>query len=309
MRLCSICLALLFVLQLSQSNAAEKKVYQQKKNVVYAERDGVGLIMDIFVPTGKQNGKAIVDIVSGGFNSNRGKIRQHERAKLFEIMCKKGYVVFGIRPGSISKFSGPEMLVNINKGIDWVVAHAKEYKVDGNNLGLMGASAGGYLACMTAVAAQPKSSARNIKAVGVFFPPTDFTQYGPFKANARAEDILGFMIRKLLFPNGVAKLSDKKIKKIIIENSPAHCVTSEAPPFIIFHGNLDFLVPLQQSKVFLAALKKANVPAELIIKQGGTHPWPTISEEVAQLGDWFDKQLLKKNRNSPTKQEKSDGNK
>ena len=32
------------------------------------------------------------------------------------------------------------------------------------------------------------------------------------------------------------------------------------------------------------------MPAELIIKKGGGHPWPTIHEEVQVMADWFDKQ-------------------
>ncbi|QDV15404.1 hypothetical protein Pan153_00180 [Gimesia panareensis] len=40
-----------------------------------------------------------------------------------------------------------------------------------------------------------------------------------------------------------------------------------------------------------AALEKANVPVTLIAKQGGTHPWPTIHEEVAKIADWIDAQL------------------
>ncbi len=30
---------------------------------------------------------------------------------------------------------------------------------------------------------------------------------------------------------------------------------------------------------------------QLIVKEGGGHPWPTIHEEVAVMADWFDKQL------------------
>jgi dipeptidyl aminopeptidase/acylaminoacyl peptidase len=71
-------------------------------------------------------------------------------------------------------------------------------------------------------------------------------------------------------------------------------VTSQAPPFLIIHGDADPLVPLAQSEKLLAALKAANVPAELIIKKGGAHPWPTIHEEVQVMADWFDKQLASK---------------
>ena len=52
-------------------------------------------------------------------------------------------------------------------------------------------------------------------------------------------------------------------------------------------------MPLQQSELIVAALKKEGVPAELIVKPGGGHPWPTIHEEVKEVCDWFDKELPK----------------
>ena len=73
--------------------------------------------------------------------------------------------------------------------------------------------------------------------------------------------------------------------------SPAHLVTRQAPPFLLIHGDADPVVPLQQSERMLAALKEAGVPAELIVKKGGGHPWFTIHEEVKVVADWFDKQL------------------
>ena len=51
------------------------------------------------------------------------------------------------------------------------------------------------------------------------------------------------------------------------------------------------MVPLQQSQVFVDAVKAAGGSAELIVKPGGQHPWPTLPEEVGKMADWFDKQL------------------
>ena len=51
------------------------------------------------------------------------------------------------------------------------------------------------------------------------------------------------------------------------------------------------VVPLQQSRVMMAALEKKEIPAKLIVVQGGGHPWLTIHEEVALLADWFDQRL------------------
>ena len=63
------------------------------------------------------------------------------------------------------------------------------------------------------------------------------------------------------------------------------------PPFLIIHGTADFMVPIQQSRVMVAALQKADVPVKFIIKEGGGHPWPTIHEEVELMADWIDGQL------------------
>ena len=64
-----------------------------------AKLHGVGLLMDVFTPTGEANGLGIVDVISGAWHSDRGKIRDHMRAQTFQILCAKGYTVFAVRPG------------------------------------------------------------------------------------------------------------------------------------------------------------------------------------------------------------------
>jgi acetyl esterase/lipase len=270
------------------SNADERS-YTETQDVVYGQTHGVALVMDIFVPRGEKNGHAIVDIASGAWSSDRGKIEDHRRGQVFELMCAKGFTVFAVRPGSISKFSAAEMLANVNTGIRWVKSHADDYKIAPDALGLMGASAGGHLACLTAVTA---SDATRVKATGAFFPPTDFLQYGDQERDAGSTARIREMTIRLAFPDGVEGLSEKQIQEGFIAISPARLVTPDAPPFLLIHGDADLSVPLQQSKVMLAALEKAKVPAQLIIKPGGGHPWPTIHEEVQVMADWFAKQLI-----------------
>ena len=280
--------------------AAQEPTYVQHENVVYGEADGIGLVMDVFTPKGKGNGLGIIDVISGAWHSDRSKIRDHARAQTFQVLCGKGYTVFAIRPGSITKFSASEMLTHLNEGIRWVKAHAEEYKVDRNRLGLMGASAGGHLACLAAVTAAPAKSetsdehanvGTDVKAVAVFFPPTDFLDFGGKPVDARADDGFGPVARRLAFPLGLKNETDTEVSEKLKQISPARLVTSQSPPFLLIHGDADPVVPLQQSERMLAALKKAGVPAELIVKPGGGHPWLTISEEVQVLADWFDRQL------------------
>ncbi|HEY2837910.1 MAG TPA: hypothetical protein VGJ26_02090, partial [Pirellulales bacterium] len=79
--------------------ARAEEAYNQKQDVIYAETDGIGLLMDVFTPTGKSNGLAIVDVASGAWFSDRGKINDHKRAQMFDIFCGRGYTVFAVRPG------------------------------------------------------------------------------------------------------------------------------------------------------------------------------------------------------------------
>jgi acetyl esterase/lipase len=273
--------------------AAQDLPYVQHQNVVYGEAHGIGLLMDIFTPQGAGNGLGVVDVISGAWHSDRGKIRDHERARTFHTLCNKGYTVFAIRPGSITKFNVLEMLANLNEGIHWVKTHAGDYGIDAERLGLMGASAGGHLACLAAVSAEDgdagsnnKSSAQNtrVKAVAVFFPPTDFLDFGG-KTLGPQDDLTS----RLLGNDPPADLAP-----LLKQISPAHLVTAKTPPFLLIHGDADPVVPLQQSERMLAALKQAGVPAELIVKPGGGHPWFTIHEEVKVIADWFDKQLSAK---------------
>ncbi|HEX3725921.1 MAG TPA: prolyl oligopeptidase family serine peptidase [Pirellulales bacterium] len=272
--------------------ARAESPFEQTKNVVYGEADGVGLVMDVFTPKEKANGLGIIDVASGAFYSDRGKIEDHRRARVYDIFCGKGYTVFAVRPGSITKFSLGEMDTHLKQAIRYVKEHASDYKIDPHRLGITGGSAGGHLASLAAVTADESTA---VKAAGVFFPPTDFLEYRGAKLDANAElSKVDDRIKRFVYVTGSGPASTSELIEALTKISPARRVTEKAPPFLIIHGDADPLVPLDQSEKLIAALKAANVPAELIVKKGGGHPWLTIHEEVKVMADWFDKQLAAK---------------
>jgi dipeptidyl aminopeptidase/acylaminoacyl peptidase len=265
--------------------------YDQKIDLVYGEVHGTGLLMDVFTPKGKSNGLAIIDVVSGAFFSDRGKIREHTMGRIYQIFCARGYTVFALRPGSKTRYTGQEMAANIKTGIRYVKQHAAEYKIDPDNLGITGASAGGHLATLVAVTPEESkgegASARpgtHVKAAAVFFPPTDFLDWDGKPANLA-------VIGDLLFLGGAKGHSDEELKEKAEQISPARLVKTKPVPFLLIHGDADPTVPLQQSQKMVEVLKAAGGSAELVIKKGGGHPWMTIYEEVKVMADWFDKQL------------------
>ncbi len=268
--------------------------FEQRKDLVYAEVHGTGLLMDVFTPSGKSNGLAIVDVVSGAWYTDRNKIRDHMLAGLYEIHCAKGYTVFALRPGSKTRYTALEMDQNVKTGIRYVKSHASEYGIDPERLGLTGASAGGHLATLAALTPlDAKPDAKNplerfstrVRAVGVFFPPTDFVNW----KDGQATDPK--IIVPLLFVGGGAGKSESEIQEQARLSSPLHRVTKPEPPFLLIHGDADPVVPLEHSEKLVKAITDAGGKAELIVKKGGGHPWLTLPQEVKVLADWFDREL------------------
>lgn len=273
--------------------------YKQVENIVYAEIHGTGLLADVFTPANPSaelpgHGLGIIDVASGAFHSDRGKINDHKKAMMYDIYCGQGFTVFAIRPGSITKYSGPEMNENVRTGIRWVKSQAEKYGVDPDRLGITGASAGGYLATFAAVTPEDAKGDgplgdfdTRVAAAAVFFPPTDFTRVewaqGP---QSRLE--------RFFFAEGFTGKSPEEIAARSKELSPAHRVGDAAPPMLFIHGDADDVVKLEQSEIMVEALKAKGHSAELIVKAGGGHPWLTIPEEVAVMSEWFIKTLKPK---------------
>ncbi len=261
------------------ANAADE-IYQQTEDIVYGDSDGVGLLMDVFVPVGHKNGFGIVDIASGAWHSDRGKIRDHQMARMYDHFCTHGYTVFAVRPGSVTRYTSADMLANIKQGIRYIKENAATYSIDANRLGITGASAGGHLTLMTLVAGAPENE--SIAAAGVFFPPTDFTNWG-----GPARDLK--RLSNLFFLGGMEDCEDEaELLAKAKEQSPGLLITKPLPPMILFHGDADNVVPLQQSEFLVEQLNKVGSKVDFFIEPGGAHPWMSIHEEVKQMAEWFD---------------------
>ena len=270
--------------------------FEQRKDIVYAEVHGTGLLMDVFRPTGRTNGLGIVDVVSGAWHSDRNKIRDHTLAQLYAILCGRGYVVFAARPGSVTRYTAAEMERHVKWAIRYAREHAAEQGIAPDRLGLTGASAGAHLAILAALAPEAgRPDAKNplekhgtaVQAVGVFFPPTDFLDW---KGDGKLADpaVLG----PLLFVGGANGRSEEEIRAQARAISPAYLVKSRPEaPFFLIHGDADPVVPLAHSRKMVEAIQAAGGDARLLVKAGGGHPWMTLPEEVKVLADWFDQRL------------------
>lgn len=273
--------------------------YRHRPDIVYAEAHGVGLIMDVFEPTEKAAGFGVIDVISGGWHSDRTLLNEHVGLGLIDALCEQGLTVFAVSPGSLPLFTGREMVQHIHAAIRHIKFRANEYGISSNAIGILGASAGGHLAALTAL--HPQHARRNrhdpllrldtrIQAAALFFAPTDLLDFG----GARFDrfQLEGLKTHALLFHEGLKGKSDAEIINRLGELSPARIPIEETPPpFLIMHGKADRVVPWQQSEKLAQALQEAGGQVEMHYKEGGGHVWPDIEGEMQKAARWMKNQL------------------
>lgn len=287
----------------SAGAVAQTPAYTRVEDVVYGRKLGTALTMDVFTPKEKPNGLGVIFVVSGGWFSAHEAIRPD----FFAPMLERGYTVFAVVHGSQPKFTIPEILLDMNRAVRYIRAHAKDYQIDPDRIGIFGGSAGGHLSLMQGTAGDlgnpaakdpiDRTSSR-VQAVACFFPPTDFLNYGKPGENALGQGILaGF---KAPFDFHELDPTTKKYERITDEAkreeigrkiSPVYQVSAEDPPTLILHGDADRLVPIQQAELIVEKLKGAGVEAKLVTKPGAAHGWGDLGKDVRLFADWFDEHL------------------
>ena len=194
----------------------------------------------------------------------------------------------------------------MNRAVRFIRHHAKDYGIDADRIGVTGGSAGGHLSLMLGTAGgKGEPTARDpvdressrVQAVACFFPPTDLLNYGaPGNEKIRPTDYelpfrASFDYRELDKKTMLwERITDpEKLREISRSMSPIYHVSADSPPTLIFHGDQDKLVPLQQSESFIEKLKEAGVLAKLVVRNGAGHGWPDMIKDMEQSeGDQAD---------------------
>ncbi len=262
------------------------------EDVIYGRKFGTALTLDVFRPTGTNNGCGIIYIVSGGWFS----AHQGIAPATYNAFLRRGYTVFAVVHGSQPKFQIPEIMEDVHRAVRFIRSHAAEYGVAPDRLGVTGSSAGGHLSLVlgtqggtgAADAKDPVDRASSaVQAVACFYPPTDFLNYGEPGVVALGDNILKDF--KAAF--GPVPTDPDARMAFGRRISPLYHITSNLPPTLILHGDADKLVPFQQAESFVAAARAVGVPVRLVVKKGAGHGWANWVGDFELFAQWFDEHL------------------
>ncbi len=182
------------------------------------------------------------------------------------------------------RYHHPIELHDAQRALRYVRAHAAEYGIAADRIGIMGFSAGGHLAS-TAETHYDKGDPNAADSMDRLSDRPDFailcypvlTMTGPYVHDYSRKMLLG-------------DTPDPQLEQLL---SNEQQVTPDTPPTFLFHTNADTTVPAENSVQFYLALRKSHVPAEMHIFEDGPHGvglaptnatlsiWPTL------LANWL----------------------
>ncbi|MBM3963708.1 MAG: alpha/beta hydrolase [Planctomycetes bacterium] len=266
--------------------------YSRVDGIVYGTRNGRELTMDVFKPL-KPNGLGVAFMVSGGWKSKKPG---EADAWILAPLIRRGYTVFAVCHVSQPDALIPEIIDDVNRGVRFIKYHSEEYGIDPERLGVTGGSAGGHLSLMlsTRGCEGPIDSgdpidrmSSSVKATAIFYPVTDLLDL-----NGSTEDPGdGGPPKSFVKAFGDAATEMDTWKEVGKECSPIYYVNEKLPPVLIYHGDADTLVPLDQSQRFQQIAQKVDRDVKIVVHRGGSHGWATMFLDIIAFADWFDQHL------------------
>lgn len=197
-------------------------------------------------------------LVHGGGWQNRGP---EDMVGIAEQLATRGYVTVNIEHRFAPTHRFPAQLHDLQQAMAWIHANAEAWRVDTDRIVGVGFSSGAHLVSLLALAG----------ADGPLAAPHggDHARLAAVLAGGTPSDLFKFPDGRLVveFLGGTRA----EVPEQYALASPARQIGPSAPPFFLFHGTWDRLVPVDHATDFRAALEARGVENELYLQHGRGH--------------------------------------
>ncbi len=232
-----------------------------------------------YLPKENATGAAVIVCPGGGYSH----LADHEGGPVAEWLNTLGVTAFVLKYRLGPRYHHPAPLQDAQRAIRLVRARAAEWKLDPNRVGILGFSAGGHLA----------------STAGTHFDGGKSEASDSIERQSSRPDVM-----ILIYP--VITMREKThagSKKNLLGDNPSpgqvalmsneEQVTKDSPPAFLVHTMTDSAVPVENTLLFVNALRKAGIPFELHLYERGPHGFglgtkdPMLSTWPARCADWL----------------------
>lgn len=238
--------------------------------------------LDIYLPENTSNPLPVIMAFHGGAFMGCDKA-DLQILPMLEAL-KRGYAVVGVNYRMSGEALFPALILDAKAAVRWVRANAKTYGFDPDRIAAWGGSAGGYISSMLGISAGvPEledlslgngNQPANVQAVVSWFGPTNFLTMDEFLAENHLLAPPGFRHNEANSPESL--LLGQKITDIpdkVKAANPETYIRNKLPPFLLQHGTVDPVVPVQQSIHLAEKLKQVAGDTSIILEllEGAEH--------------------------------------
>jgi acetyl esterase/lipase len=231
-------------------------------NVPYVSGGGFEQQGDIYVPGGSGPFPAIVLLHGGGWTLGDKCWLSNQSVSIEQ----SGFVAFSINYRLAPKYCFPIQDEDAASAISYLRQNATKYKVDPARIGLLGTSAGGQIAAMTALRDGFGASGTQVAAIASWSGPFDMVKVMQERPNTEE---IQTRERQAVCLSTTAPLTDPSTVSALEKASISdQKIPSDYPPTFIANATTEF-IPLDQAQAFYQKLKGLGVPAEMITPPHG----------------------------------------
>ncbi len=250
------------------------------RDLEYAQVDGESLRLDLYLPEESEIKPPLLVWIHGGGWTKGSKAQINP---IFARLTAEGYAAASIDYRLDGLTSHPKQIHDCKGAIRWLRANADKYGYDTTRIGVGGGSAGGHLVLLLGfsdgikelegeVGGNPDVSSK-VHAVVDLFGPSALE----------------------LFADESERFRSGKAAELLKSASPVTYLSQDDPPILVFHGDKDQTVPLDQSEYLHKKCQETGLESALHIIEGGAHGGPEFSDPTRYqlVKDFFARHIKK----------------
>ncbi|MEV5343345.1 alpha/beta hydrolase [Streptomyces sp. NPDC052676] len=257
------------------------------RGAVYAVPEGCRpLATDLWLPAEPSGPLPVVVFVHGGawrtgLRDDVGPRFRHWSPGPFARLVRAGFAVACPDYRLSGEAPYPAPLDDLRTALAWLHSRSAELGLDTGRTVLWGESAGGHLAALTALTADPGPGTATVRGCAVWYAPSDLARLAEDHPPGAYDPADASTFEALLLGAALADTPERTRAA-----SPVSRVTPGAPPFQVQHGTADSIVPFAQGERLADALRKAGGRVEFRPVEGGDHLWVGLPD--AEVEDCFE---------------------
>ena len=206
---------------------------------------------------------AVIQVHGGGWILGS---RSEQGIPLLNHLAANGWIGFNVDYWLSPRATLPDHVIDVKRAIAWVREHADELGVDPSRIAITGGSAGGHLTALAALTANDRSlqpgfedADTSVMAAVPFYGVYDISGARRVRAPPR-----------LAVREGRLEEDDRRRRPTCTGPCrPLTASTPSAPPFLVFHGDQDTLVPVDDARTFVKRMEETSQNPVLYVEMPG----------------------------------------